>query len=83
MVERRGEDLTNNTVASIQQPRHPKLSFWRENCVLRFSVLEYLQKLSGDFALNSSVPNSILVRLFNDDGIYVQECLRTRNKIEH
>ena len=50
MVERRGEGLTNSTVASIQQPRHPKLGFKRENFVLRFSAVEYLQKLGGDFA---------------------------------
>ena len=29
MVEKRGEGLTNSTVASIQQPRHPKLGFKR------------------------------------------------------
>jgi hypothetical protein len=41
MVERRGEGLTINTVASRQQPRHPKLGFKRENFVLQFSVVEY------------------------------------------
>jgi hypothetical protein len=40
MVERRGEGLTNNTVASRQQPCHPKLSFKRENFVQRFSAVE-------------------------------------------
>ena len=48
MVERRGEDLTINIVASIQQLRHPKLGFKRENFVQRFSVVEYLQKRGGD-----------------------------------
>ena len=50
MVERRGEGLTNNTVASSQQPRHPKLGFKRENFVQQFSVVEYLQKLGDDLA---------------------------------
>ena len=50
MVERRGEGLTNNTLTSRQQPRHPKLGFKRENFVQRFSAVEYLQKLGGDFA---------------------------------
>jgi hypothetical protein len=50
VVERRGEGLISNTVASIQQPRHPKLGFKRENFVQRFSAVEYLQKLGGDFA---------------------------------
>ena len=49
MVERRGEDLTINTVASRQQPCHPKLGFKRENFVQRLSAVEYLQKLVGDF----------------------------------
>jgi len=43
-VERRGEGFTINTVASLQQPRHPKLGFKRENFVQQFSVVEYLQK---------------------------------------
>ena len=50
MVERRGEGLTSNTVVSRQQPRHTKLGFKRENFVLRFSAVEYLQKLGGDLA---------------------------------
>ena len=50
MVERRGEGLTINTVASRQQPRHPKLGFKRENFVQQFSVVEYFQKLGGDLA---------------------------------
>ena len=54
MVERRGEGLTTNTVASRQQPRHPKLGFKRENFVQRFSAVEYLQKLGGDFATPQS-----------------------------
>ena len=48
MGERRGEGLTNSTVASIQQPRHPKLGFMHENFVQRFSVVEYLQKLDEE-----------------------------------
>jgi len=48
MVERRGESLTNNTVTSRQQPRHPKLGFKRENFVQQFSVVEYLQKLGEE-----------------------------------
>ena len=50
MVERRGEGLTTNTVMSTEQPRHPKLGFKRENFVLRFSAVEYLQKVGGDLA---------------------------------
>ena len=50
MVERRGEGLTSNTVASHQKPRHPKLGFRRKNFVQRFSAVEYLQKLGVDFA---------------------------------
>ena len=50
MVERRVKGLTTNTVASLQQSRHPKLGFKRENLVLRFSAVEYLQKLGGDLA---------------------------------
>jgi len=42
--------LTNSTVASRQQPRHPKWVFKGESFVLRFSAVEYLQKLGGDFA---------------------------------
>ena len=42
--------MTTNTVASRQQPRHPKMGFKRENFVQRFSVVEYLKKLGGDFA---------------------------------
>ena len=49
-MERRGEGLTNSTVASIQQPRHPKLAFKRIFFVLRFSRTKYFQKLAGDFA---------------------------------
>jgi len=41
VVERRGKGLTTSTVASCQQPRHPKLGFKRENFVLRFSAVEY------------------------------------------
>ena len=48
MVERRDEGLTTNTVASRQQPRHPKLGFKHENFVQRFSVVEYLQKLGEE-----------------------------------
>ena len=54
MVERRGEGLTINTVASRHQPSHPKLGFKRENFVQRFSAVEYLQKLGGDLALPQS-----------------------------
>ena len=50
MVERRDEGLTINTVASRQQPRHPKLGFKHKIFVQRFSAVEYLQKLGGDFA---------------------------------
>ena len=50
MVERRGESLTSNTVASLQQPRHAKLGFKRENFVQQFSAVEYLYKLGGDLA---------------------------------
>ena len=48
MVERRGKGLTTSTVASRQQPRHPKLGFKREKFVLRFSAVEYLQKLGEE-----------------------------------
>ena len=61
MVERRGEGLTSNTVASRQQPRHPKLGFKRENFVLRFSAVEYLQKLGGDLASPQSASCLITV----------------------
>ena len=50
MLERRGEGLIINTVASRQQPRHPKLGFKCENFVQRFSAVEYLQNLGGDLA---------------------------------
>ena len=50
MVERRGEGLTTSTVMSNEQTRHPKLGFKRENFVLRFSGVKYLQKLGGDLA---------------------------------
>ena len=50
MVERRGEGLITSTVISNEQTRHPKLSFKRENFVLRFSGVKYLQKLGGDLA---------------------------------
>ena len=33
---------------SNEQTRHPKLGFKRENFVLRFSVVEYLQKLGEE-----------------------------------
>lgn len=42
--------MTTSTVMSNEQTRHLKLGFKRENFVLRFSVVEYLQKLGGDFA---------------------------------
>ena len=61
MVERRGEGLTSNTVASRQQPRHPKWGFKRENFVLRFSAVEYLQKLGGDLASPQSASCLITV----------------------
>ena len=47
-MERRAKILTTSTVASRQQPRHPKLGFKRENFVLRFSVVEYLEKLGEE-----------------------------------
>ena len=50
MVERRGEGFTTSIVMSNEQSRHPKLGFKRENFVLRFSAVKYLQKLGGDFA---------------------------------
>jgi hypothetical protein len=44
VVEKGDESLTINTITSNEQKRHPKLGFKRENFVLRFSEVEYLQK---------------------------------------
>ena len=54
-VDRRGEGLTTSTVMSNEQTRHPKLGFKRENFVLQFSAVEYLQKLGEEI---HSVPST-------------------------
>jgi len=61
VVERRGASLTNSTVASHQQPCHPKLGFKHESFVLRFSAVEYLQKLGDDFVSTLSASCQIAV----------------------
>jgi hypothetical protein len=47
--------MTTSTVASHQQPHYPKLGFKRENFVLRFSAVKYLQKLGEEI---HSVPST-------------------------